>query len=494
MRGQFTTTILVIACSLVPLVILALFLIHAHKRRQAVTATVLALTLLHEIVLVAFPACYSALTGFSSAADSHVTADQMLKVYLGEMMYVVFFAFGMILSARRQLSARMTPADRRALDEHRFMTILLIGGAVTYIGYLLAPSYTPEDISRHWEITVKTGVLENLRSWTDTFFQWPGIIAAAIVVSEKSVSRTWRVLGAVILMAELTCAMLYGLRGGIVYVLCLVAAAGYYTSLKRVLWKGALVCTALAAVVLVPMFPWLHSTMRYLSYSAGAGTSRYELIPLLMSNFTRAASSGDVRSGLDELIESWALRAEGPRNSYTMYQLSDSNESAGYMPILGAVVLPVPRVWWVGKPVAGSTDATNLGAAIYRVQQKRSAFYEMGPVLASAHAYWEGGWGWIFFAGIASGWMWGCLFLWAKRANRRSIDIMVLTMVAALPIDGFFSALNPVYTYVRFVWLVIIPISLLMTILHMIPRGPRLIRDGHAAQARFQPRAGVWRV
>ena len=42
MTNQFTTAILVIACSLVPLVILAFFLIHAHERRQTLPATVLA--------------------------------------------------------------------------------------------------------------------------------------------------------------------------------------------------------------------------------------------------------------------------------------------------------------------------------------------------------------------------------------------------------------------------------------------------------------------
>jgi hypothetical protein len=267
-----------------------------------------------------------------------------------------------------------------------------------------------------------------------------------------------------VLMGELIFAMLHGFRGGVVWVVSMIAIGGFYQNRKRVL-----VFAVIMTLLVIPLFPWLHSTMRYASLGAPAGTSRVDMIPFLFAGITDFSTITAAADG-GSFVDSWAIRAEGPRNSTTLYALYDQGDGAAFRPILGSIVLPVPRMWWPEKPVAGSTDSTNLGSAMYQVQQTKpnGVFYDMGPFLASAHAYWEGGWLWLVSAALLSGWMWRWLLAWSEGAGRRSVDVIVLTFTAALPIDGFFGGINPVFAYVRIVWLTLLPLGIILIILRSL--------------------------
>ncbi|HYL72965.1 MAG TPA: hypothetical protein VEU96_02115 [Bryobacteraceae bacterium] len=456
------SVIAVTGLSSVSLVVLALLFRSAHKSGRRLRATVLGLTLLHEAVLVAYPAWYSAFTAFSLEAGSGVTADQLIRVYGGEAIFVLLFSFGLLMQ-RRTRSKDKTAETKETPVEKALLVFLLVGAGTTYVAKLFEPNLTYRDLERHWEIVVRSGFWEMVWNWTSTLFQWPGLIAAALAVSIQSLRWYWRAAAWTTLLAQLIYAMLYGLRGGIVYVVLSICACGYYAHRKR-----AIAVCVLLSTVLVPLFPWLHSTMRYTSFGAPTGTSRIELVPEMFRMTLAAVMGGETSAQSGGFALSWAQRAEGPRNSATMYELYDAGGPALYKPILGAIVLPIPRALWLTKPAAGSTDSTNLGAAIYRVQQKRTAYYDMGPVLASAHAYWEGGWTWLVIAGVASGYMWNRLLLWAERTSSRWLDIIVLTMVTALPVDGFFSALNPVFAYLRVFWITIIPLWIIARVFHRL--------------------------
>ncbi len=152
-------------------------------------------------------------------------------------------------------------------------------------------------------------------------------------------------------MAELVFAMLHGFRGGVVWVVSLIAIGGLYENRKRIL-----VTAGVLTLFLVPLFPWLHSTMRYASLAAPVGTSRIDMIPFLIGGITDPSTitaAGDEESSF---VDSWAIRAEGPRNSTTLYALYDQGEGASYRPILGSIVLLCPacggrRSRWQAAPI-----------------------------------------------------------------------------------------------------------------------------------------------
>jgi hypothetical protein len=130
---------------------------------------------------------------------------------------------------------------------------------------------------------------------------------------------------------------------------------------------------------------------------------------------------------------------------------------------MNAFLMPIPRVFWPDKPVGGSTDSTNFGAAIYRVQQLKpdTGPTDMGPLLASSHAYWEGGTAFVLVAGLLTGLFWISLLRWTEVNPAMYKHIVVLCFMAALPIDGFFTALNPLYTFIL-IFYRIIPLFVLV--------------------------------
>jgi hypothetical protein len=125
--------------------------------------------------------------------------------------------------------------------------------------------------------------------------------------------------------------------------------------------------------------------------------------------------------------------------------------------------MPIPGNVWPGKPIGGSVDNTNLGSAIYLVQRMKVGMgpQTMGPLLASAHAYWEGGWLWLMVAGYLTGLFWNLLLRWREEDRSPVNTIVVFCFMVALPIDGLLSMLNPVYTFILIFWNAVVPLAIL---------------------------------
>jgi hypothetical protein len=109
----------------------------------------------------------------------------------------------------------------------------------------------------------------------------------------------------------------------------------------------------------------------------------------------------------------------------------------------------------------------------------------MGPVLASAHAYWEGGWVWLVIAGALTGVFWRGAMLWSDRNDAQIALVFGLTFGSAFLIDGFMTMMYPVYTLIDIVWSSILPLALLRVALSLtwsavasvVATGPRVARD-----------------
>jgi hypothetical protein len=480
---QFTDqicAILVAICATIPVAILGLLLGRAYRDGQRVRIIVYGLTFIHETALVALPGWYSCLTAFQLEAAIGVTPEQLVTVYGGEALFVTLFGLVLLLAGKRPRAQRRESSESRSLSERYVLYGLVIAAAILYVGRLFSPVFTAQDVATNYQIVAQTSLWDSAISWAITLIQWPGLVAAALLAADKATPRAMRLLGAAVLLGQLVYAMLHGYRGGVVWVVSMIVIGGFYENRKRLL-----IAAGALTLFLVPLFPWLHSTMRYASLAAPAGTSGTEMIPFLISGITDPNTLSGGKDTDDSFLDSWANRAEGPRNSTALYGLYDQGDGAYYKPILGAVILPVPRMWWVDKPVAGSTDTTNLGAAIYRVQQGKpgNAFYDMGPILSSAHAYWEGGWLFLVAAPLLSAWMWRWLLAWGERAGQRLVDVIVLTFLTALPIDGFFGAINPVFAYVRIFWITLLPLGLLAIGLNSLIKKRRLAATRRRATA-----------
>ena len=85
----------------------------------------------------------------------------------------------------------------------------------------------------------------------------------------------------------------------------------------------------------------------------------------------------------------------------------------------------------------------------------------MGPVLASAHAYWEGGFFWVVIAGAFTGLFWRAVVLWSDGYGQEIALVFGLTFGSALLIDGLITMMYPVYTLIDIVWVSILPLAMI---------------------------------
>jgi hypothetical protein len=118
----------------------------------------------------------------------------------------------------------------------------------------------------------------------------------------------------------------------------------------------------------------------------------------------------------------------------------------------------------------GSLSEKDEDSAIYIVMK---SIYDldgtMGPILASAHAYWEGGYLWLIICGFLTGIIWIFFLTIFKSFPRKFVLLITLTLASSLLIDGIPTIDVPFYAYLIRANLTIIPLTILYRGLKFFP-------------------------
>lgn len=461
-----------------PLGLLLLATLWSYRKGSLLQTAVLGMTVVHEFVLVAYPCWYSVYDGFEYERQIYVTPGKLLPVLCMEVGFVLLFLLPFV-PGKQSRSLQATDGKHGRL-ERLVIYVLVVGMLVSYVFQLISPGYSYEAMASSSDIVVKSGLGASMIDWMDSFIRWPGVIASALVLMSAHLPRWLRMLGGLAVLLGFYLAVINGVRGGVLLIIELAVACAFLRNAKRMLLMGIL-CT----IAVAPLMSWVHHVMRYeTAAAAAAGVSRGEMLLIALRQVQDLGLTGMTNVESNSFLQSWADRAEGPRNSTGLVSLYDEGQGAGFKPIVNAFLMPIPRIWWPDKPVGGSTNSTNLGAAIYRVQQLKpnTAPTDMGPLLASAHAYWELGYGWILIAGLLTGFFWRMVLAWAATTKGIIGEIVVLSFMAALPIDGLFTALNPIYTFILIAYR-LCPLFLLIWFIKMILASRKKALRGYPSSA-----------
>lgn len=468
-----------------PLIVLGYMARKAYRQGFMLRAVVLSITAVHELILIIFPAWYSGFHNYKLEAEFGGEPGELLVVIIGEAIFVASFVALFAFNSRKK-SKILTNKLWISRNNIVLLYVLLLAGIIFSARYILMPGFTTHDMAYHADIIIRIKILEIARTWAASFVYWPSIIAASLVVAFPFFPKRLRWLGGILLLLRMSSSLIDGFRGGILLILGLLISFGLLSNRRRFVY-------ALIIIVMlsIPLMPWVQQIMRYETATASkSGISRIEMLPNVFRMISEYIRGDVILPTNRSFMESWVLRAQGARNSIVLYKLYDQDQSAGVHPLFGAMIMPIPRAIFPDKPVAGSTDSTNLGAAIFRVQQAKpySSYQDMGPLTASAHAYWEGGLLWVVLSGFITGFFWSSILKWAEKSSSVRGIIIVFGFMAALPIDGFFSMLNPLYTYVRIIWTLIIPIFLLDKFLQLF-RSLRIMPLAHNPVRNFDLRS-----
>jgi len=457
--------------SLIPLLVLFGLVIWSWRRNVLLRTVILCATLIHELLLVVFPAWYSVLTDFELEGignmQAMVGADELLLVMIGESIFVLMFALACVVGWPRPRlqgngSALAASGQSQARCDRLAIYILVILGCLVYAPKIIQPLSAFQG-GTGWTV-------EQMFVWIQGIFGFTSLIACALVLTRRRVMLTNPVgalLAAIPLLALLVIGFTVGIRGRILWVVSLLVVAGILNRQTRFVALGVMI-----GIILIPLFAFLGGAYRYVMQDdLMTGTARQEMVTRLYEEGKNRVA-GDLKDMTDEFLYSMAWRAQGPRNSVILYRQYDNGTGPGFTTYSGSIFFPIPRLVWPEKPAVGSTDGTLYSSAIYQVMEVAYGMAgSMGPILASAYAYWEGGWGWLVAAGFITGLFWNIIFNLCRRLPEGMASVVALAFAAALLIDGMLTMLAPLYALIVAWWQLVLPVLIIYWVVSwLLPR------------------------
>ncbi len=437
-----TTALLLTVCVLIVGIWLYLFsfsMMHGSK----ISAILIGATLFHETLLIIIPTVYAALNDYSfeEAMFATVTSLDVLTVMLGELLFTLAFVVGFefMPEIRGSRNSLAFVNNGKLYAETFTIKLLVIAGNIIYVSQLF-PDFVGES--------------QLITSLTTSFWYTSIAVSVLILVDGKSANlkRGWNVAAAVNVIALIGVTFTTGARGRVLSVLSLFICAAFLFNRRKLL-----LLVAPLLLVLAPVFSVL-----------GTAETRFNIIDGLSpwaavrSVYEIATSNSMYTTDTSVVaIESYIGRAQGVRNSVTLYQ-DHAAGGGGFAVYLGALTSFIPSYLWNDKPVLGSDGNGLEGYAMYKVVRlgyDRQG--EMGPLLASAHAYWEGGWIWVALAGIATGMLWRFVFLGFEVFPNIIYSVIALSFGAAFLVDGFTTMLNPIYSFINIAVRSVIPLLII---------------------------------
>jgi hypothetical protein len=462
------TSILFFIISLIPPLILCWLFIWSRRRNFFLRTLILGATLVHEALMVIFPAIYSIFTDYNieGRMAATVTADDLLLVMIGEAIFIFMFFLGLLLRLplSDQQADRLIVSTFGRMSERTdiyILNVLIVAGCLVYAPSLFSYVFNTESVAMNQIVNMLTGV----------FWYTPLVVCAFLITKRGalSINPLQTLLATIPLLSLGVISLTTGIRGRIMWAISLLLIAGIFNRQKKIIAISLVI-----AILMLPIFAVLGNLE--IRGAKESGASQTEIITFLYE--TGKKNIHDYKELRDVLLDSFAVRAQGLRNSVTLYQDYD-HDGGGFKTYSGALFAFVPRLLWPEKPMLGSLDHTEFESATYKVMEwGYGEFGTMGPILASAHAYWEGGWIWLIVAGLITGLFWNFVFRYCSHLPDIFAAIIIFTFAAALLIDGLLTMLVPLYSIIIRCWLSLLPLLIIYKAIYIfIKFGVRIRAD-----------------
>jgi len=380
--------------------------------------------------------------------DISVSSTDLLEVMVGESIYVLMFCLALMFG----LGMRK-PRKKRDINifhdssiipkaEYHFLGFLIVLGGIFFGLQLIMIG-----------AVIENSVLAQVYDWSaGAFFSFTPLVASAILITKKQSFKKYPLLSKfalICLISLVIIGILTGARGRIMWVAFLIAITGYLNSERKYL-----IISVVLLFIFLPLFSFLGGQKNLVAHSILTGGRPSDLLQII---FEERIDISIVTEQNVSFLDSFAERAQGPRNSVVLYNLYDKGAGADPSIYLGAILFPVPRFFWSEKPIPGSLDGKDENSAVHKVMDIGYNLSYMGPLLASAHAYWEGGWIAVFSYGFITGLLWSFIFAFCERLPKNIAIIIALSFAASLLIDGFLTAFYPLYSFILIFWKWVMP-------------------------------------
>jgi hypothetical protein len=459
--------------SLIPLGVLGFLVVSDNNKNHRLRTAIFTVTFLHEFILVSFPILHSVFIGFYFEHEMAIKVNSidLLIVMIGEALFVSVFAIGVIVNRSKFINRKYFIRILSSKQERYFLYFLIIVGFFIYIIHFYSPPTTQEEAIAHSEGYYYSGTVTMFFAWFKGFFHFAALVASCLILmkvkNEKDFHWIIRILAISVLLLVMLMGLTAGIRGRILWVVSLLGIIGFIREKIWPFYFGAIIIT-----LSIPFFVFLGGAYRSIySTQAEIQISSWQMINIL---FREAGSSigqkDSYNNSNSNFLHKFAERAQAPRNSVVLYHLFNDGSGALHRPISAAITTFVPKIIWPSKRPAGSINSSTYGSAIYIVRKigHNSPIYNMGPYLASAHAYWEGGWIWLLFAGFITGLFWSILINFYESSGSIVAIVVILVFTAGVASEGLLTMFQPLFDIIRLSFVSVLPIILLKYLINIL--------------------------
>ena len=178
---------LLLFISLIPLAILGSLTKKAYDRGLRLRVSILAVTLIHELILVVFPVWYSVFTGYWLEYVEmiiHPKPIDLFVIIIGEIIFIMLFSVGIQIG--QQKAVRYNQAPVLSKDREQLFLFLMVGvGIPIYLSQFMGAPITFQDFITHGEIQHYSSFSARLFAWFKGFFQVPSLMAASLILVDS---------------------------------------------------------------------------------------------------------------------------------------------------------------------------------------------------------------------------------------------------------------------------------------------------------------------
>lgn len=458
------TDVLIVFLCITPLLILACYCYLFYKNKRKLELLLLIATLIHETFLVSLPGLLDVFNHykFEGYLRFPVTSADLLRVMCIENVYIFIFLVPFLILNRRE-APRIKPSTPKVYD---FFAIVATIGIITYI-YQIIHRPSIEDIVNSYSQSGLGGSSNPLIALFNILFEHSAIIISAILAirgKTETYPTIYQYLGIFMLLLCLALVIISGVRGRVIW----VAEFTLLVALIKRKFKPILLML-LMLLIFIPINNVLVTQIRPISEEiAKEGGITNEALENIFTTVIKGFNEPHKDS--PGIIESLDERAQGPRNSAIMLREYDAGRGQSISMYWGVLFYPIPRNI-LNRPVIGSSDLDFKNAGIFKVMDLNypdNTFINMGPLLASAHAYWEGGATGVVIIALLSSAFWLTLFNIAYKLPFSMGIVVCMLLGCALLIDGFISVFTPLYAQLAMVWKSLLPLLVCFFIFNKI--------------------------
>lgn len=453
------TNLLLVIFAIIPLIILSFFIYIFYIRGRKFEALIFFATLIHETILVSYPTIYAVINDFKfeKLLRFEVVNTDLLRVILIENVFIFFFVVPFLFQLKsKSISFESTPPKI-----YKFFALISFVGIVVYLYQIINRPSIEQIVDSY----ANSGLPQSSNKFISLFtisFQHSSIIIASILSirgKNEIYPKKYQYIGIFMLITVLLMVLFSGVRGGLIWTAEFVLLVSIIKKQKKPIF-----IMLLLLISFIPLNNILLTKIRPISEEIAkeGGVTNKAVVNIVNTLFT---SVNEKNEESPSIFESLCERAQGPRNSVALIKQYDNGLGQDLNIYRGAFFIFVPR-FIMDRPVYGSSTDSFEDAGIFKVMQLNynTTFINMGPLLASSHAYWEGGYVGVIIIALLTSLLWISLLNFSYKLPPYLGLVFCFITCCALLIDGFITILYPLYSFLGVLFKNLLPLYLLYLI------------------------------